>query len=245
MHELRLGEDMPEEEKIEAPDYRGHRSRLKARFEKTGFQGFHDYEVLEFLLFFALHRKDTKSIARKLLKRFKNFIGVIHADTRELKEIKGIGDHTALYLKAVGAAVGFYFDERAKQEDFQFTNVNELVDYFRAAIGGKPNEMLRVLYLNSNNTRIHAEDLSEGTVTEAAAFPRRIVEGALKYRAASVIIGHNHPGGVPEPSENDNAITGEIGKALKTVGVTLQEHVIVAPAGFYSYRKNGFFDNGF
>ncbi len=229
---------MPKEEKIEPQDYLGHRSRLKARFEKTGFQGFHDYEVLEFLLYFALPRKDTKPIARKLLKRFNNFIGVIHADARELEEIEGIGRHAALYLKAVGAAVGFYFDERAKQEDFQFTKLDELVDYFRAAIGGKPNEVLRVLYLNSKNRLIYAEDLSEGTVTEAIAFPRKIVEGALKYRASTVIVGHNHPGGVPEPSDNDDAVTREIGKALKTVGINLQEHVIVAPDGFYSYRKN-------
>jgi DNA repair protein RadC len=242
MPHLRLGENMPAEEKIEQPDYVGHRQRLKARFEQNGFHGFQDYEVLEFLLYFVLPRKDTKPIAKKLLRRFKNFIGVIHADTRELEKIDGIGSHAALYLKAIGATIGFYFDERAKQEDFQFTNLDQLVDYFRAAIGGKPNEIMRILYLNSKNRLIYAENLSEGTVSEAVAFPRKIAEGALKYGATTVIIGHNHPGGLPEPSDNDDTVTGEIGKALKTVGITLQEHVIVALDGFYSYRKNGFFD---
>ncbi|GAB6272645.1 MAG: DNA repair protein RadC [Smithella sp.] len=233
---------MPAEEKIEQPDYVGHRQRLKARFEQNGFHGFQDYEVLEFLLYFVLPRKDTKPIAKKLLRRFKNFIGIIHADIRELEKIEGIGSHAALYLKAIGATIGFYFDERAKQEDFQFTNLDQLVDYFRAAIGGKPNEIMRILYLNSKNRLIYAENLSEGTVSEAVAFPRKIAEGALKYGATTVIIGHNHPGGLPEPSDNDDTVTGEIGKALKTVGITLQEHVIVALDGFYSYRKNGFFD---
>jgi DNA repair protein RadC len=242
MPHLRLGENMPAEEKIEQPDYVGHRQRLKARFEQNGFHGFQDYEVLEFLLYFVLPRKDTKPIAKKLLRRFKNFIGIIHADIRELEKIEGIGSHAALYLKAIGATIGFYFDERAKQEDFQFTNLDQLVDYFRAAIGGKPNEIMRILYLNSKNRLIYAENLSEGTVSEAVAFPRKIAEGALKYGATTVIIGHNHPGGLPEPSDNDDTVTGEIGKALKTVGITLQEHVIVALDGFYSYRKNGFFD---
>jgi len=230
---------MPEEEKIEQPDYLGHRQRLKARFEQTGFQGFQDYEVLEFLLYFVLPRKDTKPISKKLLRRFKNFIGVINADSRELQRIEGIGSHAALYVKAIGSSIGFYFDEKAKQEDFQFTSLEQLIEYFMAAIGGKPNEVMRILYLNSKNILIDAENLSEGTVSEAVAFPRRIVEGALKYGATTVIIGHNHPGGLPEPSDNDNAITEEIAKALKTVGISLQEHVIIAADGYFSYRQNG------
>ncbi|HOC61410.1 MAG TPA: JAB domain-containing protein [Smithellaceae bacterium] len=229
---------MPAEEKIEQPDYFGHRQRLKARFEQTGFHGFQDYEVLEFLLYFVLPRKDTKPIAKKLLKRFHNFIGAIHADSRELQKSEGIGSHAAHYLKAIGASISFYFDEKAKQEDFQFTNLDELVDYFRAAVGRTPNEVLRILYLNSKNMLIDAGNLSEETVSEAVAFPRRIVEGTLKYRAKSVIIGHYHPGGLPEPSDNDNAVTEEIMKALKTVGISLQEHVIIAADGFYSYRQN-------
>ncbi|HLA27883.1 MAG TPA: hypothetical protein VJZ49_08310 [Syntrophales bacterium] len=124
---------------IEPLVYFGRRQRLKTRFEQTGFQGFQDYEALAFLLSFALPRKDTKPIARKHLKRFNNFIGVIHADTQELEEIKGVGHRAALYLKAIGAAVGFYFDEQAKQKDFLFTDLDQLVDYFRAAIGGKSN----------------------------------------------------------------------------------------------------------
>jgi len=230
---------MPAEEKIEHPDYLGHRQRLKARFEQTGFHGFQDYEVLEFLLYFVLPRKDTKPIAKKLLRRFKNFIDVINADSRELQKIEGIGFHAAHYLKAIGASISFYFDQKAKQEDFQFTNLDQLVNYFQAAIGGKPNEVMHILYLSSKNMLIYAEHLSEGTVSEAVAFPRRIVEGALKYGATTVIIGHNHPGGMPEPSDNDNAITEEIAKALKTVGISLQEHVIIAADGYFSYRQNG------
>lgn len=223
----------------EEKNYLGHRQRLKKRFAETGFQGFQDYEVLEFLLYFAVPRRDTKTIAKKLLKRFGNIIAVLNADTEELAEIEGVGPHAAFFMKAMGGVIGFYYDERAKQEDFQFTNLDQLVDYFRAAIGGKPNEVMRILYLNSKNRLIYAENLSEGTVSEAVAFPRKIVEAALRYRATTVIVGHNHPGGLPEPSENDDAVTGEIGKALKTVGITLQEHVIVAPDGFFSYRHAG------
>jgi DNA repair protein RadC len=226
-------------ERSEEKNYLGHRQRLKKRFAETGFQGFQDYEVLEFLLYFALPRRDTKKLAKKLLQRFGNIIAVLNADAEELAEIEGVGPHAKFFLKAMGGMIGFYFHERAKHADFQFTNLNQLVDYFRAAIGGNPNEVMRILYLNSKNRLIYAENLSEGTVSEAIAFPRKIVEGALKYRAATVILGHNHPGGLPEPSENDDAVTVEIKNALRTVGISLQEHVIVAPDGFFSYRQTG------
>jgi len=79
---------------------------------------------------------------------------------------------------------------------------------------------MRAVYLNSRNKLIHAENLSEGTVAEAVAFPRKIVEGALKYHAVSVIIAHNHPGGVAEPSDNDDKITEQIKNGLQTVATT-------------------------
>ena len=96
-----------------------------------------------------------------------------------------------------------------------------------------------MVYLNSSNRLLYAENLSEGTVSEAVAFPRKIVEGALKYRATAVIIAHNHPGGLPEPSENDHVMTRKIREALQTVNINLQEHVIIALDGFYSFRRNG------
>jgi DNA repair protein RadC len=69
--------------------------------------------------------------------------------------------------------------------------------------------------------------------------PRKIVETALKHHATTVIIAHNHPGGLPEPSDNDDAITQQIRNALQTVNISLQEHIIIADDGFYSYRQNG------
>lgn len=102
------------------------------------------------------------------------------------------------------------------------------MDYLKAVIGGTRNEVVHVLYLNSKNELLHAESLSEGTVSEAVAFPRRIVESALKHKASSVILAHNHPGGLPEPSEGDDRLTDAVRSALNTVDISLQEHVIIS-----------------
>jgi len=229
---------MSKKEKLKKP-YEGHRERLRKRFEKSGFQGFQDYEVLELLLTFVLPRIDTKPIARGLLDKFKNLIGVLNADIQELQQVKGIKGRSAQFLNILNALITYYFQEKAKTEQIQFTNLNDLVTYLKAVLGGKKNEIMYILYLNSQNKLINSEPLSEGTVSETVAFPRKIVEGALRHNATTVIIAHNHPGGVPEPSDKDNTITEQIKNALQTVDITLQEHIIISDSGFYSYRKNG------
>lgn len=232
---------MPREIKI-LPSYREHRKRLRRRFDKSGFEGFHDYEVLELLLTYIIPRKDTKLTAKELLKRFKHLPGVLSADVKELTQVSGIGPEASRFLKIVDAFIGFYFDQKALIGDIQFTQLPQLVDYFKATIGRNSNEVMRVLYLNSQNKLIAAENLSEGTVSQAVAFPRKIVEGALKRHATSVIIAHNHPGGLPKPSENDDTVTDQIKNALHTVNITLQEHIIIGEDGFYSYRQSGILD---
>ena len=232
---------MPREAKI-IPSYHEHRKRLRRRFEKSGFRGFHDYEVLELLLTYIIPRKDTKPTAKELIERFKHLPGVLSADMRELAQVNGIGPQAAKFLKIVDAFIGFYFDQKALSRDIEFTQLSQVVEYFRATVGRNLNEVMRVLYLNSQNRLIAAENLSEGTVSQAVAFPRTIVENALKHHATTIIIAHNHPGGLPEPSENDNAITQQIKNALHTVNITLQEHIIIAEDSFYSYRQSGILD---
>lgn len=219
--------------------YEGHRERLRQRFEKSGFQGFQDYEVLELLLTFVLPRIDTKPVARELLDRFKNLTGVLNADAKDLQQVKGIKERSAQFLNILSATITYYFQEKAKTEQIQFTNLNDLVTYLKAVLSGKKNEVMYILYLNSQNKLIHSETLSEGTVSETVVLPRKIVENALKHNATTVIISHNHPSGLPEPSDKDNTMTEQVKNALQTVNITLQEHIIISDDGFYSYRKNG------
>ncbi|MFH1824956.1 MAG: DNA repair protein RadC [Candidatus Firestonebacteria bacterium] len=220
----------------------GHRKRLRERYLKTGFEGFSEHEVIEYLLFYVRPREDTKSIAKDLLCKFKNFHGILKADIKELKQVEGIKDISAEFFKSLQSVVEYYYKEKTKNNEIQFLNIDDLVKYLKATIGNKKNEILECFYLNSKNELLKAETLGEGTVTEAVAFPRKIVEGALKNSAASVILAHNHPGGLNEPSENDDQITKNVMEALKIVKINLQEHVILSDNGYYSYRKNGFFD---
>jgi len=221
--------------------HEGHRDRLRKKFSRSGFDGFHDYEILELLLTYAIPRKDTKTIAKALIARFKTIKNVLDAPVEKLKEIEGVGDNISVFLRILRDTISEYYKDIV-DETKVFNTLDQLVDYLKAIIGGKQNEIVHVLYLNSKNELLHSENLGEGTVSEAVAFPRKIVEGALKHNATSIMLAHNHPGGLAEPSDNDNRLTDAVKKALLTINVTLQEHIIISDNGFYSYRKSGYFD---
>lgn len=218
----------------------GHRERLRKRFEATGFQGFHDYEVLELLLTTIIPRKDVKPAAKKLIAKFKNMQGLLSADPKQIEQVEGIGKKTVFFLSLLNEFIAYYFEQRAFNQEIQFSNIAEAVNYFRAHIGSKPVEVLRAIYLDNKNRIINSENMSEGTVTEVTAYPRKIVESALKCGASSVLIGHNHPGGVPRPSRSDDLLTGKINNALKTVNILLQDHLIITEQSYFSYRSEGF-----
>lgn len=221
--------------------HEGHRDRLRQKFSKSGFDGFHGYEILELLLTYAIPRKDTKPIAKALIARFKSVRNVLDAPVEKLKDIEGMGDNVSVFLRILRDTISEYYKE-VVSETKVFNTLDQLVDYLKAVIGGRQNEIVHVLYLNSKNELLYSENLGEGTVSEAVAFPRKIVEGALKHNATSVMLAHNHPGGLAEPSDNDNRLTDAVRKALMTINVTLQEHIIISDDGFYSYRKSGYFD---
>jgi DNA repair protein RadC len=220
----------------------GHRQRLRQRYNAGGLRGFHDYEIMELLLTYAIPRKDTKKIAKSLIGRFKSVKGVLDADRHELETVPGIKEYVSLFIRLLKETIAVYFEYSTSEKADQFTDVHELVTYFKALLGGTKNEVVRVLYLNSQNQIIHAENLSEGTVNKAVVFPRKIVEGALTHRASSVIMAHNHPGGTIEPSEDDDHITAQVQAALRTVDITLQEHLIISDEGYYSYNEAGKLD---
>ena len=216
----------------------GHRERLRDRFEKGGFTGFHDYEVLEMLLTFIFRQGDVKPLAKELIKTFGSFSKVLDASVVELENVKGIGKASALILHAFREIMAYYFQNHVTVDKEQITKMSTLVEMLRASIGHKQNEILFAVFLNAKNEVLATKELCEGTVSQASAFPRKIVEEALKQKATSIILAHNHPGGVAEPSEHDESITTEIQKALALVEITLQDHIILANNEYYSFKRN-------
>ncbi len=217
----------------------GHRERLRERFEKSGFNGFHDYEVLELLLTYIFRQGDVKPLAKELIKTFGSFSNVLDASVELLASVHGMGKASALSLHAFRQVMAYYFQDHARVDKEQITKISSLVEMLRASLGHKQNEILFAIFLNAKNEVLASKELGEGTVSQASAFPRKIVEEALKLKATSIILAHNHPGGIAEPSEHDISITTEIQKALALVDISLQDHIILADAQYYSFNRTG------
>lgn len=216
----------------------GHRERLRERFAKSRFEGFHEYEVLEFLLTFIFRQGDVKPLAKVLINTFGSFAQVLDAPLEELENVKGMGKASALQLAIFREAFAFYHKSNVISDKEQITKMSSLIEMLRANIGHKPNEVLFAIFLNAKNEVLATKELGEGTVSQASAFPRKIVEEALKQKATSIILAHNHPGGIAEPSEHDESITTELQKALALVDISLQDHIILASNEYYSFNRN-------
>lgn len=229
-------------ENPEKAHYVGHRERLRRRFQKTGVDGFHDYELLELLLTYAIPQRDVKPVAKALIKRFKNLSGVLDTSLEELKEIPGLGSASATLIRLVKEIFGAYLAERMKKKD-SLTSPQAVVDFARVKLAGHPQEIFMVVYLNTQNEVIDYEVIHEGTVDRAVVYPRRIVESALAHHAAGLLCVHNHPSGHYEPSAEDIRITHTIIEATRTMDIRVLDHIIVSKDGYFSFTENNLLHN--
>jgi DNA repair protein RadC len=220
------------------PPHADHRKRLRDKLRRTGLRGFLDHEVLELLLTGAIPRRDTKPIARELLRRFGDLSGVLDTSQEELSSVKGMGPVSAALLRAVRETMERYLASAARKQDL-LQNPETAARFARAALAGKPNECFLLIHLNTRNEAIGHETLHEGTIDQTAVYPRRIVEAALQKKASGVILVHNHPSGHPDPSEEDRALTRAIVQAARTVDLRVLDHLIVGRNGAFSFRGAG------
>ncbi|HOX23356.1 MAG TPA: JAB domain-containing protein, partial [Elusimicrobiales bacterium] len=160
-------------------DHEGHRARIKSRFRNNGLDGFLDHEVLELLLTYAIPRRDTKSIAWSLLKRYGSLSAAMDKNAEELSEIKGVGPEAALFITFLRALIRRYFLDNMKGKDV-LKCPEDVIHYCRASLEGEKYEHFEVIYLTTKNTVINSEKISIGTIDRASVSPRRIVENALK-----------------------------------------------------------------
>ena len=222
----------------EKPDYLGHRERLRARLLDAGADALADYELLEFLLYSARARGDTKPLAKALLKRFGSLAAVFGADKTALLGVPGMGVASAAALLAVRAAA-----LRLLRADIGGRPVigswQALLDYCTAAAGHAAIEEFRLLFLDKKNALMADEIQHHGTVDHTPVYPREVVKRALELGASAIIMVHNHPSGDPTPSRADIDMTRVVAKALAAVGIALHDHLVIGRGRHASFKSLG------
>ena len=226
---------------MERAHYHGHRQRLRERFLKSGLAGFAEHEVVELLLTLAIPRRDVKGPAKALLARFGNLRGVMDAARSELQAVAGVGEVAATALQVIRAVATLYLQQASEDEAEALSDPRRLSDFWRMRIGALKHEVFAVAYLDSAGRLLRdgVETLQEGTIDRAAVYPRRVAAAALRREAAAIVLAHNHPNGLLQPSEHDKLITRAIVLAAETVGLRVVDHLIVAAQDTFSFRQAG------
>ncbi len=219
-------------------DNLGHRKRLKRKFTDSGTDAFHEHEVLELLLTYAIPQKDVKPPAKELLRVFGSLKGVVDAEIADLVKINGIGEHSAILFKLIKEMAALYLKQKAKEKS-QVSCTRELLDFCRTVMGGKKDEEFCVIYLDAQNQIIEFETIQKGIVNQAVVYPRQVLESALKKKASAIILAHNHPSGHVRPSDADIRLTKTIQDTAKVLDILVHDHIIIGENRFFSFREEG------
>lgn len=214
----------------------GHRRRLRERFSKEGLQNFRDEEILELLLFYAQPRKDTKGLAKNLIASFETLEGVLTAKPELLRQIKGVGSESALFLNLMGE-LGRRLLSGSRRKKKKIAGVSDALEHIRALFMLKNHEEVYILCLDSGKNLISTRLISGGIANQAEINVRKALEESIRFGSSSVILTHNHPGGSARPSYEDEQTTLKLGEALGLLGMELADHIIIAGDDYFSMAE--------
>lgn len=217
----------------------GHRERLKNRYLEQGLDGFNAVNTLELLLFYAIPRQDTNILAHRLLEHFGSLEAVFDATVQQLTEVEGIGRNTALLISLVPqiqkrrGVIGV-------EDQKWIKSTADAGKYLVPRFLYEKDEKALLVCLDSYGRILSTVELNRGVVNEVELNVRKIVEAALKARASSVILAHNHPDGIALPSYEDELATRKIMAALELVGIRLKDHLVIAGDDYISFADSDY-----
>ena len=216
------------------------RRRLQARFLRAGREAVDDRELLELLLSGCRPAIDAAALAANLLDIFGTAPRVLAARPDRLRTVPGLSEGAIAAIKTA-EALGIRM-ARAEVPDTvrpSFGNYSKVIEYCRTLAGHREVEEFHALYLDRKNAFIADEMHQRGTACHTPVYPREICIRCLELQASAVIAVHDHPSGDPEASRADIDMTRRIQDALKTIEVTLLDHVIVTSSSSLSFRERG------
>lgn len=195
-------------------------------------------ELLAIVLRTGVRGCTAVALGQRLITQFGGLRGLLATDARALLQVRGLGMAKVAELLAISE-----INRRALQEDLRagsaLNNPSVVKQYCMARLGHLPIEHCMALYLDSQYRLIVSEEVARGTLNQASVYPREIVKAALRHHAAALILAHNHPSGVAEPSDADLALTRHLRKALALVDIRLLDHLIVTGNHALSLAERG------
>ena len=210
------------------------REKLLAR----GAGALTDRELLALLLRTGLPGHDVFALSQQVLTEFNGYAGLLHSSPDDLKRIKGLGPAKRAELAAVVEMARRALTQQMELKPI-FDAPQKVKDYLSLQLGGLAHEVFAVLFLDGQNRFIELHEMFRGTLTQTSVYPREVVKAALARNAGAVILAHNHPSGVAEPSRADEFLTQTLKSALQLVDVRVLDHLIVGRGEVVSLAERG------
>ncbi len=216
------------------PEGERPREKLLAR----GAQALSDAELLAIFLRVGVKGKSAVELARELLTHFGGLNRLFAAPQADFAAFNGLGPAKYAQLQAVLEMARRALAEQMRVGD-SLTSPAAVRDFLRLRLAGLPHEVFMAVFLDAHNRVLAVEELFRGTLTQTSVYPREVVKRALAHNAGGVILAHNHPSGVAEPSQADHWLTQQLKQALALVDVRVLDHFLVAGGRGVSFAERG------
>ena len=212
--------------------------RPRERLLAQGPAALSDAELIALFLGTGVRGRSALEMARELLARFGRLSRVLAAAPGELDGVRGMGSARYARIAAVMELARRSLAEEMKSRD-SLASPAAVRGYLRLHMQDLGHECFYCVFLDAQNRVIVASELFRGTLTQTSVYPREVVKHALAHNAAAVILAHNHPSGVAEPSIQDQSLTRTLTEALSLIDVKVLDHFIVAPGACLSFAERG------
>ena len=212
--------------------------RPRERLLANGPQALTDAELLAVFLRTGTAGASAVDVAREVLCAFGGLTTLFAASPVEFRQTKGLGDARYAQLHAMLELTRRALREELAAKD-ALNSPRAVQDYLRLTLSGLAAEVFYVLFLDAQHRLIGAEEMFRGTLTQTSVYPREVVKQALRRNSAAVILAHNHPSGIAEPSRADELLTQALKSALDLVDIKVLDHLIVAGNVAWSFAERG------
>lgn len=222
-------------------EFTGYQKRAIAHFQEQGLQLLDEAHVLELLLFFADQPRTAYQLSHALLSRFGSLEKVLSAPLEMLEAVPGVDARTAVLISLTGQIARYCQAQHEMDAPEHLKTSRACAEYLKPYFSGQRNEKVYLLCLDSKASVICCREIEEGSVCSANVPIRKIMEIVLSLNAVSVVLAHNHPGGLPYPSADDIVTTRRLAVALDGIDVVLADHIIFADGDYVSLAQAGYY----
>lgn len=212
--------------------------RPREKLLHLGANTLSDAELLAIFLRTGIKGKTAVDLARDIISHFQGLRNLLLADEKEFCQFCGLGEAKFAQLQAVLELSRRHLKETLQRGEY-LQNPQATQDYLNARLRDLPYEVFACLFLDNQHRVIEFEILFQGTINGASVHPREVVRKTLKYNAAALILAHNHPSGIAEPSSADRHITKQLTEALALIDVRVLDHIVVGDGECVAFSERG------